>query len=55
MLGLDSCALIDLFKGDERLINFLQESDEQVCVNVLLYLEIMRGINPGSEADRKGH
>ena len=46
MIGLDTTALIDLYKGDEELYKLLREIDEEIVFNDLSYLELMAGSDP---------
>lgn len=45
MIGLDTTAIIDLFKKDTALIKFLEETDDKIALNQITYLEIMLGLN----------
>ncbi len=50
MIGIDSCALIDLFKEDKNLIESLQGFNEDINLNMFVYAELLIGIdldNPG--------
>ena len=46
MIGLDTCALIDLFKGDEDLLNLIGEIEDEFCLSQMSYFELSFGINP---------
>jgi predicted nucleic acid-binding protein len=46
MIGLDTCAVIDLLKGDEKLILLMNSLDEEFCLCQASYLELTFGINP---------
>ena len=45
MIGLDTSAIIDLFKKDLSLIKFLEETDDKVYLNQISYLELMFGMD----------
>ena len=45
MIGMDSSALIDLFKDNLELKNLLKNIDEPLVLNQISYLELMFGIN----------
>lgn len=46
MLGLDTTAIIDLFKGDENLRKFLEDNNEPLATNTFNEFEIFFGIDP---------
>ena len=46
MIGLDTSAIIDIFKGNENIKKFLDENKEPLAVNVISYLELFFGLNP---------
>ena len=46
MIGFDTCAIIDLFKGDKRLLDLVKNLDEEFCLSQLSYLELVFGTNP---------
>ena len=46
MIGLDTSAIIDLFKGEERIKNFLEGNKEPLASTIINYLELFFGINP---------
>jgi len=46
MIGFDTCAIIDLFKGDRGLIDLVKSLDEEFCLSQLSYLELVFGTNP---------
>jgi len=45
MIGLDTTALIDLFKGDEDIKELLKKIDEPIILNQISYLELMFGLD----------
>lgn len=45
MIGLDSTAIIDLFRGDKFISNLVGSLDEEVAVTQINYLEVMFGID----------
>lgn len=45
MIGLDSTALIDLFREDKAIIKLLREVEDEVILNQISYLEIAIGID----------
>ena len=45
MIGVDTTALIDLFKNEESLIAILEELDEKIFLNNIAYLELMFGLD----------
>jgi predicted nucleic acid-binding protein len=46
MIGLDTTSLIDLFKQDSNLINTLIDLEEEIFISDLVYLELMKGLDP---------
>ena len=46
MIGLDTCAIIDIFKGEKNIKNFLEKHKEPLAVNMMNYVEIFFGIDP---------
>ncbi|MDA3837308.1 MAG: type II toxin-antitoxin system VapC family toxin [Nanoarchaeota archaeon] len=46
MIGLDTCALIDLLRGEERLVFLMNGLNEEFCLCQASYLELSFGINP---------
>ena len=46
MIGFDTCAIIDLFKGDESLGEFIEKNKEPLAVNMINYLELSFGLDP---------
>jgi|SRR3989338_519061 len=45
MIGLDSSAVIDFFKGNKQLRVVLEDTNEPLVLNRISYLEIMFGID----------
>ena len=45
MIGIDSSALIDLFRNDKGIINLLETIEEEIVLNQISYLEIMFGLD----------
>ncbi len=52
MIGLDTSAMIDLFKKDTALIKFLEKTDDKIALNQITYLEIMLGLNLEGESHK---
>jgi len=46
MIGLDTTAVIDLFRGDPGMKKFLEKNKEPLATSMLNYLEIHFGIDP---------
>jgi len=46
MIGLDTSAVIDIFKGNERIKQFLENNKEPLAATVMTYLELFFGLNP---------
>ena len=46
MIGIDTSALIDLFKRDSAIKELLEKINEEIILNQTVYLELMFGINP---------
>ena len=44
MIGLDTTAIIDLFKGDEGIKKFIKNNKEPFSATILSYAELMFGI-----------
>lgn len=53
MIGLDSSAVIDFFKGDNSLKNVLEKIDEPLVLNIINHLEIMFGLDLSSVSHKK--
>jgi tRNA(fMet)-specific endonuclease VapC len=53
MIGLDTTAIIDLFKGDPELNKFIQNSREPFSVTILSYAELMFGLNENSRKEEE--
>ncbi len=45
MIGIDSSALIDLFKKEDSIIKLLENMEEEIVLNQISYLEIMFGLD----------
>ena len=45
MIGIDTTALIDLFKKNEEIIYLLAETKEEIMLNIITYLELMLGLD----------
>jgi predicted nucleic acid-binding protein len=45
MIGLDTSAIIDLFKGDEKIKLFLEKNKEPLAVTMISYLELFFGLD----------
>jgi len=45
MIGLDTTALIDLFRGDKKIEDLLFRIDEEIILNHIIYLELMFGLD----------
>lgn len=46
MIGLDTSAIIDIFKGEEKIKQFLEKNKEPLAVTIMSYLELSFGLNP---------
>jgi predicted nucleic acid-binding protein len=46
MIGLDTTAIIDIFKGEDNIKTFLENNKEPLAVNIISYLELFFGLNP---------
>lgn len=46
MIGLDTSAIIDLFKGDEKLKKYFEKNKEPITVTMMSYLELYFGLDP---------
>ena len=46
MIGLDTSAIIDVFKGEEKIKQFLEKNKEPLAVTIMSYLELFFGLNP---------
>lgn len=46
MIGLDTSAIIDIFKGEENIKKFLENNKEPLAVTIMSYLELFFGLNP---------
>ncbi|MBI2108146.1 PIN domain-containing protein [Candidatus Woesearchaeota archaeon] len=52
MIGLDTSAIIDLFRDDPALIRLLEQIDDTVVLNQISYLELMFGLDFESRHDK---
>lgn len=46
MIGLDTSAIIDIFKGEPNIKHFLDGNKEPLAATIMSYLELYFGINP---------
>ena len=46
MIGLDTSAIIDIFKGNQNIKLFLNGNKEPLAATIMSYLELFFGINP---------
>lgn len=46
MIGLDTSAIIDIFKGEQKIKEFLEANKEPLAVTIMSYLELFFGLNP---------
>ena len=46
MIGLDTSAIVDIFKGNEKVKEFLENNKEPLAATIMSYLELFFGINP---------
>ena len=46
MLGLDTSAIIDIFRGNKDIKPFLENNKEPLAVTIMSYLELFFGLNP---------
>ena len=51
MIGLDTSTIIDLFKGDDNVISFLNNTREQVSTTVINIFELFWGGGPARAWD----
>ncbi len=45
MIGLDTSAVIDIFRGEEKIKQFLENNKEPFAVSIMSYLELFFGLN----------
>src|SRR3989344_7338861 len=45
MIGLDTSAIIDIFRGDEKIKKFLENNKEPLVVSIINYLELFFGLD----------
>lgn len=46
MIGLDTSAIIDIFRGEPNIRRFLEGNKEPLAATIMSYLELYFGINP---------
>lgn len=46
MIGLDTSAIIDIFKGNEKIKKILENNKEPMAASIISYLELFFGLNP---------
>ncbi len=46
MIGLDTSAIIDIFKGEKKIKKFLENNREPLAATIISYLELFFGLNP---------
>jgi len=46
MIGLDTSAIIDIFRGDMGIKRFLDNNKEPLAATIISYLELFFGLNP---------
>tara|TARA_Y100000310_G_C20358554_1_gene657846 strand:+ start:304 stop:699 length:396 start_codon:yes stop_codon:yes gene_type:complete len=46
MIGLDTSAIIDIFKGNQNIKNILEQNKEPLVATIMSYLELFFGLNP---------
>ena len=46
MIGLDTSAIIDIFRGDEKIKQFLENNKEPLAATIMSYLEVFFGLDP---------
>ncbi|MBI4452262.1 type II toxin-antitoxin system VapC family toxin [Candidatus Woesearchaeota archaeon] len=49
MIGIDTSAIIDIFKGKEKVKAILLDVKEPLALTTISYLELMFGIDPGNQ------
>ncbi|MBI4159204.1 type II toxin-antitoxin system VapC family toxin [Candidatus Woesearchaeota archaeon] len=53
MIGLDSSSVIDFFKGDNSLKTALEKINEPLALNIIIYSEIMFGLDLSNVSYKK--
>lgn len=46
MIGLDTSAVIDVFKGEEKIKQFFDNNKEPLAITIMSYLELFFGLDP---------
>ena len=46
MIGLDTSAVIDIFRGEEKIKQFLENNKEPLAATIMSYLELFFGLDP---------
>lgn len=46
MIGLDTSAIIDIFRGEPNIKRFLESNKEPLAATIISYLELYFGLNP---------
>ena len=46
MIGLDTSAIIDIFRGEPKIKGFLESNREPLSATIMSYLELYFGLNP---------
>lgn len=46
MIGLDTSAIIDIFKGEQKIKEFLEVNKEPLAATTMSYLELFFGLSP---------
>src|SRR3989344_9408901 len=45
MIGLDTSAIIDLFRGEEKIKKYLEDNKEPLAATIISYLELFFGLD----------
>lgn len=53
MIGLDTTAIIDVYRGEEKICALLPQIEEPLAVTQISYMELMFGIEPENEKHAK--
>lgn len=46
MIGLDTSAIIDIFRGNENIKKFIENNEEPLAATIMSYLELYFGLDP---------